>query len=38
MSENTVKIQPEKAEAVKAIRGDFEGIDNFIFTDYRGQK
>jgi large subunit ribosomal protein L10 len=36
MSENTVKIQPEKAEAVKAIKGDFEGVENFIFTDYRG--
>lgn len=36
MSEYTVKIQPEKVEAVNALKGDFDGVDNFIFTDYRG--
>ncbi len=36
MSDYTVKIQPEKVEAINALKSDFEGIDNFIFTDYRG--
>ena len=36
MSDYTVKIQPEKAEAINALKADFEGVENFIFTDYRG--
>ncbi len=36
MTDELVKIQPEKVEAVNALKSDFEGIDNFIFTDYRG--
>ncbi|MDC7228173.1 MAG: 50S ribosomal protein L10 [Spirochaetales bacterium] len=36
MSDYTVKIQPEKVEAINALKADFEGVDNFIFTDYRG--
>ena len=36
MSDYTVKIQPEKAAAISALKTDFEGVDNFIFTDYRG--
>ena len=36
MSDYTVKIQPEKVEAINALKTDFEGVDNFIFTDYRG--
>lgn len=36
MSDYTVKIQPDKVEAINALKADFDGIDNFIFTDYRG--
>ena len=36
MSDYTVKIQPEKVEAINALKEDFGGVDNFIFTDYRG--
>ena len=36
MSEYTVNIQPEKVEAIKELKDEFEGVENFIFTDYRG--
>ncbi|HAK44489.1 MAG TPA: 50S ribosomal protein L10 [Spirochaeta sp.] len=36
MSDYTVKIQPEKTEAINALKTDFDGVENFIFTDYRG--
>ncbi|MBI9108558.1 MAG: 50S ribosomal protein L10 [Spirochaetales bacterium] len=36
MSEYTVKIQPEKVEAINALKEEFKGVENFIFTDYRG--
>ncbi len=36
MSDYTIKIQPEKVEAINALKKDFEGVENFIFTDYRG--
>lgn len=36
MSDYTVKIQPEKVEAINELKSEFEGVDNFIFTDYRG--
>lgn len=36
MSDYTVKIQPEKVEAINELKAEFEGVDNFIFTDYRG--
>ena len=36
MSDYTVKIQPEKVEAINALKEEFGGVENFIFTDYRG--
>ena len=36
MSDYTVKIQPEKVAAINELKAEFEGVDNFIFTDYRG--
>lgn len=36
MSDYTLRIQPEKADAIKTLKSDFEGVENFIFTDYRG--
>ncbi|MDC7125736.1 MAG: 50S ribosomal protein L10 [Spirochaetales bacterium] len=36
MSDYTVKIQPEKVAAINALKEEFGGVDNFIFTDYRG--
>ncbi len=36
MSDYTLNIQPEKVEAINALKADFEGVENFIFTDYRG--
>ena len=36
MSDYTVNIQPEKAEAIKLLKEEFKDVENFIFTDYRG--
>ncbi len=36
MSDYTVKINEGKKEAVASIKGSFEGVKDFIFTDYRG--
>lgn len=30
------KVQQNKIDAVAALRGQFDGVENFIFTDYRG--
>lgn len=36
MSEYQTKIQPEKSEAIKSLKDDFQEVKDFIFTDYRG--
>lgn len=36
MAEYIVKVQESKKEAVAALKTKFDGISNFIFTDYRG--
>lgn len=36
MSDYTVKIQPDKVAAINELKEEFEGVENFIFTDYRG--
>ena len=36
MTDHVTKIQPEKVEALEAIKGTFSEQKDFIFTDYRG--
>lgn len=36
MAEITSKVQQSKVDAVNALKAEFDGVDGFIFTDYRG--
>ena len=36
MSEYVTKVNSSKQEAVQAIKDSFDGVNDFIFTDYRG--
>ena len=36
MIANTKKVQQSKTDAVNALKGEFESVKDFIFTDYRG--
>ena len=36
MSDYSVKVQKHKVDAVNAIKEEFEGVTDYIITDYRG--